>query len=141
MAERPRRAFLSHAGADTWVARQIAQEIEALGVETFLDEAAISVGANFEDEILAFMERADELVLLTPWALDRPYVWAEIGAAWGRRLPVVAVLHGLAPGELQTRSGAPVFLKQRNLIVLNDIDRYFAELAGRAMIADEGHDD
>jgi hypothetical protein len=47
-----------------------------------LDEAQVDAGADFEQDILSFLERADELVvLLTPRALDRPYVWAEIGAA------------------------------------------------------------
>jgi hypothetical protein len=27
------------------------------------------------------------VVLLTPWALERPYVWIELGASWGRRIP------------------------------------------------------
>jgi len=72
------------------------------------------------------------LVLLTPWALDRPYVWAELGAAWARRIPIVGVLQGLSAAELQSRESIPIFLKKRDLIDINDVDRYFAELATRA---------
>ena len=80
-----------------------------------MDEADIDVGADFEDDILAFLEKAHELiVLLSPWALDRPYVWAELGAAWGRRIPVAALLLGLTASELQSRPGVPVFLKKRS---------------------------
>lgn len=69
------KVFVSHAGADTWVARQIEREIRACGADAFLDEAAIAVGADFEEEILDSLSSSDELlVLLTPWALDRPYV-------------------------------------------------------------------
>ena len=65
-----------------WVAKQIAREVAACGAKPFLDEAEIDVGADFEEEILSFLERADELlVLLTPTALNRLYIWAEIGAA------------------------------------------------------------
>ena len=71
------------------------------------------------------------VVLLTPWALDRPYVWAEIGAAWGRRIPIVALLLGLTPAELQSRSGVPVLLKKRDLLLLNEIDLYLGQLAAR----------
>jgi hypothetical protein len=39
----PRFIFVSHAGEDTWVARQIAREISALGARPFLDEADIDV--------------------------------------------------------------------------------------------------
>jgi hypothetical protein len=114
------------------VARQIARAIRTAGAAAFLDEAEVEVGDDFELRILEFLERADELlVLLTPWALERPYVWAEIGAAWGRRIPIVGVLYGMTAAELQTRPGIPVFLKRRDLIVMNDIDRYFEELAKR----------
>jgi len=115
-----------------WVAKQIAREIEGRGATPFLDEAQVDAGADFEEDILSFLERAHELVvLLTPWALDRPYVWAEIGAAWGRRIPIVALLLGITPTELQTRPGIPVLLKKRDLLQLNDIEVYLEQLKGR----------
>lgn len=127
-----RLVFVSHSGIDTWVARQIAREITACGATPFLDEAEIDVGADFEDDILGFLQKADELVaLLTPWALERPYVWAELGAAWGRKIHIVGVLHGLTAGDLQSRPGVPVFLKKRDLVSLNDIDNYFKQLRRR----------
>jgi len=127
-----RLVFLSHSSRDTWVAKQIAREMSASGAEPFLDEAHIETGADFEDAILKFLSKAHELVvLLTPWALDRPYIWAEIGAAWGRRIPIVAILHGITPHELQSRPGIPVLIKKRNLVDLNDIGTYLKELRGR----------
>jgi len=71
-------------------------------------------------------------VLLTPWALERPYVWAEIGAAWGRRIPIVTLLLGITAAELQTRPGIPVLLKKRDLLELNDIEVYLAQLEARS---------
>lgn len=128
-----RLVFVSHSSVDTWVAKQVAREIRDCGAMPFLDEAEIEVGADFEEDILDFLERAHELVvLLTPWALDRPYVWAELGAAWGRRIPIVALLHGLTAGEIQSRPGIPVFLKKRDLLSLNDIDTYLGQLRQRA---------
>jgi hypothetical protein len=62
---------------------------------------------------------------------DRPYVWAEIGAAWGRRIPIIGILYGLTATELQTRPGIPVFLKKRDLLDINGIDVYFQQLKGR----------
>ena len=129
---RERLVFISHSGTDTWVARQIAREITACGATPFLDEAEIDVGADFEEDILTFIEQADELVvLITPWALERPYVWAELGAAWGRRIPIVGLLHGLSAAELQSRPGIPILLKRRDLLPLNDIDVYLGQLRDR----------
>jgi TIR domain len=127
-----RLIFVSHSSSDTWVAKQIAREIEKCGATPFLDEAHVDAGADFEQDILEFLERAHELVvLLTPWALDRPYVWAELGAAWGRRIPIVALLLGITPSELQNRPGTPVFLKKRDLLQLNEIETYLGQLRGR----------
>lgn len=127
-----RLVFISHSSRDTWIARQIAREVSFCGATPFLDEADVEVGEDFEENILAFLEQADELlVLLTPWALDRPYVWAEIGAAWGRRIPIIGILHGMTSTELQTRPGIPVFLKKRDLLDINSIDTYFQQLKAR----------
>jgi hypothetical protein len=124
--------FVSHSGTDTWIARQIARAITECGATPFLDEAQIEVGANFEDDILAFLKKADELVvLLTPWALDRPYVWTELGAAWFRQIPIVALLQGLSATQLQERAQVPILLKQRNILSLNNIERYLEGLRKR----------
>jgi hypothetical protein len=52
--------FISHSSADTWVAKQIAREIAACGAVPFLDEAQVDAGADFEEDILNFLERAHE---------------------------------------------------------------------------------
>ena len=130
--EGQRLVFISHSGEDTWVARQIAREIAARGAHPFLDEADIDVGAEFDEDIRQFLERADELlVLFTPWAFEFPYVWAEIGAAWLRQIPIVVVLHGLAINDFQAHPNAPVFLKRRDIISLNNFDQYLDQLAAR----------
>jgi hypothetical protein len=106
--KKKRLVFVSHSARDTWVARQIAREIAACGAKPFLDEAEIAVGEDFEEEILTFLEKADELVvLMTPWAQDRPYVWAELGAAWSRRIPIVILLQWHDAGRVSVETGHP----------------------------------
>lgn len=132
MASRKRLVFISHGGKDTWVAKQIAREVSACGASAFLDEAEIDIGENFETKIRAALQEADEmLVLLTPWALGRPYVWAELGAVWIRGLPIAGVVYGMTPAELQARPEVPVFLKVENLVDINDLDTYFVQLRAR----------
>jgi hypothetical protein len=131
-SRKKRLVFISHSGTDTWVAKQIAREVARCGATPFLDEADVDVGSEFEEDILDFLNRAQELVvLLTPWALERPYVWAELGAAWGRQIPVIVLLHGITAAELQSRQGVPIFLKKRDLISLNDVESYLAQLRKR----------
>jgi TIR domain len=131
-AKSVRMVFVSHSSKDTWVAKQISAQISKCGARPFLDEADIEVGDDFEHEILEFLDKADELVvLMTPWALKRPYVWAELGAAWCRRMPIVILLQRITPSEFQSKPGIPVFLKKRDIIDLNDVDTYFAGLRKR----------
>ena len=124
--------FISHSGTDTWVAQQIAKEIQACGGVPFLDEANIAFGEDFEDKILVALGRSKELlVLLTPWSLSRPYVWAEVGAAWGLRIPIVGVLHGVSFDELQTDSRIPLIIRRRDCLELNDFQSYIDQLRQR----------
>jgi TIR domain len=125
--------FVSHSGEDTWIARQIAREIADRGATPFLDEADVEIGAEFEENIRDFIDKANELlVLFTPWAFERSYVWIEIGAAWQRRIPIVVALHGLSARDFQAHPNAPVFLKKRDIIRLNEIDQYFKQLSSRS---------
>jgi|SRR5579863_2513720 len=63
--------------------------------------------------------------------LTVPMSGAEIGAAWGRRIPIVALLLGITATELQMRLGIPVLLKKRDLIDLNDVEVYLGQLGER----------
>jgi hypothetical protein len=124
--------FISHSGEDTWIAKKMAAECESVQAATFLDETRIAVGAKFEEDILQALRVAHELmVLMTPWALERPYVWLEIGAAWLRGIPIVVVLLGLTVAQFHERAHIPVALRERNLISLNHFDRYISELQNR----------
>ena len=124
--------FLSHSSEDTWVAKQIAREIKNRGAQPFLDESDIDVGAEFEEDIRKFLAKAEELVVLvTPWSLNRPYVWTEIGAAWIRQIPIVILLHGISVSDFQATPNAPVFLKTRDMIKLNEVEVYLNQLGCR----------
>ena len=129
----PRRIFLSHCGEDRWVALRLAACVKEVGADPFLDAESIQVGSRFDEDLQAGLSDADEiLVLVTPWALTRPYVWMELGVAWFRKIPVVALLHGVTPEQLRSTPSIPIMLLERNLISLNDATRYFQELQGRA---------
>jgi hypothetical protein len=41
------------------------------------------------------------------------------------------VLHGLTASDFQAQPNAPVFLKKRDIIRLNDIDQYLQQLGAR----------
>src|SRR5687768_17055702 len=103
------KIFISHSGIDTWVAKQIQFSLTNLGVDTFLDDVCLSIGDDFEEVILHELKKSNELVvLLTPWSLERPYVWLEIGAAWISDIRIVAILYGLTFEELLSNIKNPI---------------------------------
>lgn len=122
--------FISHAGSDIWVAQQIQSHLERSGAQTFLDKRNIHAGDEFETTILAAIGQADEMVVLfTPAALKREYVWAEIGAARIRGIRVVIVLYGVEINEIAQRP----FISKTDVIDINqDFARYFKEVKDRA---------
>jgi TIR domain-containing protein len=125
--------FISHASCDGWVAGQIARRLKEFNIESFLSEADIGLGdRDFEERLREALEQCAELVvLLTPEALDRQYVWTEIGAVWGARKPVSAILYRMTPKELR-KTGVPVLLLRSNLVEINrDGDHFIAQLGRR----------
>ncbi|HEY0079518.1 MAG TPA: toll/interleukin-1 receptor domain-containing protein [Pyrinomonadaceae bacterium] len=126
------KVFISHSSKDTWIAKQIAAQIEANGADTFLDEADIQHGDDFEQRILEAADDSTELlVLLTPWSTSRPYIWLEIGVFWGGRKRMVGILHGIEAKDLATDERIPIALKRLDLVDLNNIESYFSQLQSR----------
>ncbi len=124
--------FISHASTDRWVAGQIAKELEAVGVDNYLDSQVVETGDQLEAELRTALHDADELlVLLTPAALERPYVWLEIGAAWSQGKRIIGILHGMTTSELASRDGTPAFLTGIVLRDINDLDEYLVEVRQR----------
>jgi TIR domain-containing protein len=126
------RVFISHASSDAWVARQIEAKARACGAATFLDCEHIEHGDDFEERIIDAAANCTELlVLFTPTAQDRKYVWMEIGMFLGARKRIVGVLYGVKKEEISTDQFTPVALKRVDSVDLNDIDSYFEELSRR----------
>ena len=133
------RVFVSHSSTDAWVAKQLSGHLERCGAETFLDVNDIEHGDDFDEAIVNAAERSNELlVLVTPWSKDRNYVWMEIGMFRGARKRVVGVLHGVKATDIATDERIPVVLKKIDLVDLNDVDSYLAQLTRRAAGANNG---
>ena len=88
---------------------------------------------DFEDRLLEALDQCSELiVLLTPEALQRPYVWMELGAVWKTRKRASVILYRLAVEDLRKRSEVPLFLLKSELIAINrDTERFLKQLQAR----------
>ncbi len=126
------RIFISHASNDAWVAKQLEAHIRGSGAETFLDCEHIEHGDDFEEKIIdAAGECTELLVLFTPTARERKYVWLEIGMFLGARKRIVAALYGVQKNEIATDQLTPVALKRIDAVELNKIDNYLDQVRQR----------
>lgn len=121
--------FFSYSHKDRWIAKQCVRLIEDGGggrVSVFLDERDIEVGQSIADSVRTSIEQCDEfLVLLSRYSKDRPWVLAEMGAAWGLRKPIIVIIDKVGPKEL------PEIVSQYKAIDLNDFDEYLSQLFRR----------
>lgn len=126
------KVFISHASCDAWVAKQIEAQVQACGADTFLDCEHIEHGDDFDQRIVEEAEDSTELVVLfTPKARERKYIWIEIGMFLGARKRIVGVLYGVTKEEIATDLLTPVALKRIRSVDINEIDSYLRELQSR----------
>ncbi|WP_420128045.1 toll/interleukin-1 receptor domain-containing protein [Longimicrobium sp.] len=138
--ERRPKVFISHASTDTWVAAQIEGHIQRCGAETFLDAVHIHHGDAFDARIIeAARDSTEMLVLFTPAARERRYIWTEIGMFMVAEKRIVAVLYGVTPDELATDRLTPVTIKGLDSVLIDDLDSYFTQLRGRVAAWEANH--
>ena len=125
--------FVSHGWHDHWIARQIASNIrQHAKAAVFIDIFDVKSGDRIEEKVRAGLAACTELVsLLTPWSVDRNWVWSEMAAAWALEKRFVGLIYGLTLDEIDKKYGGLAILSPTNVIALNDFDRYLKELADR----------
>jgi predicted RNase H-related nuclease YkuK (DUF458 family) len=106
--------------------------MQSCRAQTFIDVNDIEKGDDIEKRIFSEMESCDELfALFTPWAVDRNWLWVEIGAARMRNMRVVAALYSVGLDTIDSDKGGLTFLKAKNAVDINDMESYFSELERR----------
>ena len=129
------KVFISHASNDLWVAKQLAKSVRDCGAETFLDAENIDHGDEFDEVIINEADNSSEmLVLFTPIASERKYVWLEIGMFLSARKRIVAVLYGVSKSDIAKDENTPAVLKKIDSVDLNDVDSYFGQLSERVKL-------
>ena len=105
MATQPPRVFLSYTSEDVDVARKLAEELEAAGINTWWDRWCIYPGDSLRQKIDEGLEGCTHfVVLLTPRSIKKPWVNQEMDAGLVRKLNdqcrFLPIRHELAASEL-----------------------------------------
>jgi len=87
------RIFISYSSVDQNEADKLADALDAIGVEYFLDKKNISWGDDFTEQIMAGLsECAAVIVILSPASTKSQWVPFEIGHAMGRKKTILPYL-------------------------------------------------
>lgn len=90
--------FVSHSSKDSWIARAIADKVEALGATAWLDEKDLDGGSVVVQDILGGIDACEEgVILVSPHTLNSQWVAFEIGALRAQRKRVTPILNGSIP--------------------------------------------
>ncbi|WP_022722684.1 toll/interleukin-1 receptor domain-containing protein [Rhodopseudomonas sp. B29] len=134
----PYSVFLSHGWHDRWIARQMAAIIvERTGASAFIDIFDIHSGDRIEERVHTGVTGCTELVsLLTPWSVDRNWVWTEMAAAWTLKKRYVGVMFGVKLDQIERDHGGLAILSPTKVITLDEFDDYVGELGRRVKDVD-----
>ena len=117
--------FISHSSLDAWIARTIAEKIQSLGVDCWLDLKDLEGGDVIPDEIIRGIDACDEaIVLISPNSLNSRWVSFEIGGVLAQHKRVTPILNNVRPDEM-----AP--MKDIKTIDLNKFEEFLAQLERR----------
>lgn len=100
------KIFISHASVDVGIAEYVETIIKAnmpdVNVFRTTRIGQIPSGTEWFSRILSELKTADKyVILLTPWAMSRPWVSFETGAAWmSGRTCVAVVAGGMSKGDV-----------------------------------------
>jgi len=103
--------FLSHASEDNALAVRLAKDLIASGIDTFLDVWDITAGDSLRQRIDKGLGACTHfVVLLTPISISKPWVNAEIDAAFVQKIlglcKLIPVRRNLSHSELPPSLGA-----------------------------------
>jgi len=94
-------AFISYRSEDLALATEIAADLEARSMRTFLASRNLATGMVWTEEVRqALLASRVLLIVLTPNSATRPWVMCEVGASWALGKPLIPALLYVDPKTL-----------------------------------------
>src|SRR5438094_8099170 len=86
--------FISHSALDMWIANVMAEKIEALGAQCWLDEKDLTGGDIIAEDIIRGIDACHEaIVLISPNSVKSQWVPFAIGGARAQHKRVTPILN------------------------------------------------
>ena len=133
-----RIVFISHGWHDRWIAKQMARLVGEAGAVPFVDVFDIKKGDRIESRVKQGIRGCHELVaLITPWSVDRKWVWSEISGVWAHDKRITAVFYGISMREVEDKHGGLACIGPTNVSSIDEFDQYLAELTERVKLGSD----
>jgi hypothetical protein len=117
--------FISHSSQDAWIAKTIAEKVESVGAECWLDEKDLEGGGVIVGDIIRGIDACSEaIVLISPNSVKSQWVSFEIGGVRAQHKRVTPILNNVKPSDM-----AP--MQDIKGIDLNKFDQFLAQLGRR----------
>lgn len=117
--------FISHSSLDAWIAKVMAEKIEALGAKCWLDEKDLAGGDIIAENIIRGIDACHEaIVLISPNSVKSQWVPFEIGGVRAQHKRVTPILNNVKPLQM-----AP--MHDIRGIDLNRFNEFLAQLKRR----------
>ena len=122
----PYTVFISHSSKERWIAKQIAKEIKAIGVKTWLDDTDLDGGDEIESTITrAIQESQEVLVVISMNSSMSQWVIYEAAIAKVKKRRITPVYNNVGADLIAPLRGIKGY-------DLNDSDKFLLELKARA---------
>jgi hypothetical protein len=117
--------FISHSSVDAWIAGVMAEKIEELGAECWLDEKDLAGGDVIVEDIRRGINACDEaLILISPNSVKSKWVPFEIGGLRQLERHVTPIFNNVKAQQMEP-------LKDIKGVNLNDFEQFLAQLKRR----------
>ncbi|MDZ7343679.1 MAG: toll/interleukin-1 receptor domain-containing protein [candidate division KSB1 bacterium] len=117
--------FVSHSSKDEWIARVMAEKIDALGAKTWLYEKDLEGGTVILEEIIKKIQGCDEAIVLVSFnSINSQWVIGEIGAVLAQRKRLTPILNHTKPDDVALLKGVAA-------IELNRFGQFLLQLKKR----------
>ena len=121
------RAFLSYGGEDEALAKRIAHELMAKGIDVWFAPWSITAGDAWRRQIESGIDRCtDFIALLTPTSIEKPWVQTEIDAGFIKRVENKCRFIGLRSGL--SVEALPLLLRTLHSPAIENFEEAIAQL-------------
>jgi len=126
------RVFISRSSEDAGVAKLLCAWIEKAGALPVMGETHLEGGATFRQSLCCLVPSCNEcVVILSPSALNSPWVSWELGLADAEERMVVPFLYEMKKSELSRDERWQALIGDRTAFQFDQVETYYRELVER----------